>query len=148
MVAFQKIDDFSQKLLLDGSHDFDTHVYKLALTNTAPTVATDISWLPGTTAPAPAAVNGYTAGGEIITITVTEVGGVTTVGGDEIVFLAAGGDIGPFKYVLMYNDTAAAPDDLLVGYWIYPSNVTLADGETFTVTFNNDATNGAILTLT
>ena len=148
MATFVKVDDFVEQLTL-GIHDFDTHVFKLALTNTAPTPATDVSWLSGTTAPPPAAVLGYTAGGNTIAVTVAETpSGTVEVRGNETVFTAAGGTIGPFRYALLYNDTATVPADALIGYWDYASSITLADTETFTATFNATATAGKIFSIT
>lgn len=47
--------------------------------------------------------------------------------------LTASGAVGPFRYVVLYNDTAG--NDELIGWWDYGSEVTLASGETFTVNF-------------
>jgi hypothetical protein len=46
--------------------------------------------------------------------------------------------VGPFRYVVIYNDTAAA--DELIAFYDYGSEITLASGETFTIDF--DGTNG------
>jgi len=51
---------------------------------------------------------------------------------DDLV-LTASGAVGPFRYVVLYNGTA--PNDELIGWWDYGSEVTLAAGETFTVNF-------------
>jgi hypothetical protein len=56
--------------------------------------------------------------------------------------LTASGAVGPFRYVLLYNDTPSSPADPLIGWWDYGSEVTLGNGETFTVDF--DPTNGAL----
>lgn len=47
--------------------------------------------------------------------------------------LTASGAVGPFRYVVLYNGTAS--NDELIGWWDYGSEVTLANGETFTVNF-------------
>lgn len=143
MAAYNKFQDFSEQLIR-GVHDWDAHTFKIALTNTAP-VATDVSWNTSSH-PAPAAVNGYTAGGTATTIAVSETTGTTTVTGTQVVFTAAGGNLGPFRYAILYNDTATSPVDAAVAWWDYGSSVTLADTETFTVKFNN-TTPGTIFTL-
>jgi hypothetical protein len=63
-----------------------------------------------------------------------------------VVFTATAGGIGPFRYAILYNDTATSPADALIAFWDYASSVTLADTETFTVKFNN-TTPGTIFTL-
>lgn len=144
MAAFNKFQDFSEQLIR-GVHDFDAHTFKVALTNTAP-LATQASFDPVTNHPPPSAANGYPAGGGTTTIGVSETAGTTTVTGTQVVFTASGGSIGPFRYVILYNDTPTSPADPLIGWWDYGSSITLADGETFTVKFSN-ASPGAILTL-
>jgi hypothetical protein len=141
--AFNKFNDFTEQLIR-GVHDWDAHTFKVALTNTAPT-ATQTTWNT-TDHPAPAAANGYTAGGTATTVSIAEASGTTTVSGTQVVFTATAGGIGPFRYVILYNDTATSPADAAVGWWDYGSSITLADTETFTVKFNN-TTPGSILTL-
>ena len=126
-------------------HDWDAHTFKVALTNTAP-LATQTTWNT-TDHPAPAAANGYTAGGTATTISISETTGTTTVSGTQVVFTASGGQIGPFRYVILYNDTATSPADAAIAWWDYGTpGVTLNDTETFTVKFSN-TTPGAIFTL-
>lgn len=45
--------------------------------------------------------------------------------------LTASGVVGPFRYVILYDDTAA--NDELIGYWDYGSDVTMANTETFLI---------------
>ena len=144
MAAYNKFQDFSEQLVR-GVHDWDAHTFKIALTNTAP-VATQVSLDTVTNNPAPAAANGYTAGGTATTIAISETTGTTTVTGTQVVFTATAGGIGPFRYAILYNDTATSPADALIAYWDYASSITLADTETFTVKFNN-TTPGTIFTL-
>lgn len=143
MATYNKFQDFSEQLVR-GVHDWDAHTFKIALTNTAPT-ATQTTWNT-TDHPAPAAANGYTAGGTATTVTISETTGTTTVQGTQVVFTATAGGIGPFRYAVLYNDTATSPADAAIAYWDYASSVTLADTETFTVKFNN-TTPGTIFTL-
>ena len=55
---------------------------------------------------------------------------------------ASGGAVAAFRYVVIYNDTAA--NDELIGWYDYGTALTLADGESLTLDFDN--TNG-VLTL-
>jgi hypothetical protein len=140
MATFNKFQDFAEQIA-KGVHNFASHSFKVALTNTAP-AATDVSWNT-TPHPAPAAANGYTAGGTATTISSSESGGTMTIQGTQVVFTATAGGIGPFRYAILYNDTASSPAKAAVGFWDYGSSITLADTETFTVKFNN-ATPGTI----
>ena len=144
MATYVKFLDFSEQLVR-GVHDWDAHTFKIALTNTLP-VNTQTSLDTVTNNPAPAAANGYTAGGTATTIAVSETTGTTTVTGTQVVFTASGGTLGPFRYAILYNDTATSPADALIAWWDYAASVTLNDTETFTVKFNN-ATPGTIFTL-
>lgn len=141
--AWNKFQDFSEQLNR-GVHDFDAHTFKVALTNTAPT-ASQTTWNT-TDHPAPAAANGYTAGGTATTISISESSGTTTVSGTEVAFTATAGGIGPFRYAVVYNDTATSPADAAVAWLDYGSSITLASGETLTVKFNN-ASPGTMFTL-
>ena len=143
-IAYNKFNDFTEQLMR-GVHDWDAHVFRVALTNTAPS-ATDASWLPGTTAPPPAAANGYPAGGIVTTISIAETAGTTTIQGTQAVFTAAGGTIGPFRYIILYNDTSSSPADACIAWWDYGSSQTINDTESFTFQFNS-ASPGTILTI-
>lgn len=143
MATFNKFQDFSEQLV-NGAQNFTTDTYKVALSNSAP-VATNTALANITQI---SAGNGYTSGGTATTISVSETTGTTTVSGTQVVFTASGGSIGPFRYVVLYNDTTTTPvNKPLVGWWDYGSSITLADTETFTVKFSNTSP-GAIFTLT
>lgn len=141
MATVTKFQDFSEQLAR-GVHDWDAHTFKVALTNTLPvntnTILTDITQI--------SATNGYTAGGNTTTITVSESTGTTTIQGTQVVFTAAGGAMGTFRYYVLYNDTATSPADALIAFWDHGSAVNLNDGDSFTVKFNN-ATPGTIMTI-
>lgn len=102
------------------------------LSNTAPNAATHTV---KADAAEIAAGNGYTAGGADTQNDGTRTGGTLTVTGVDIVWTAAGGTIGPFRYAILYNDTPTVPADPLIGWYDYGSSITLANGETFTLDF-------------
>lgn len=132
----QFVEDLAKKV-----HNLDSDTLKVLLTNTAPVatnaVKADLTEI--------SAGNGYSAGGTAVANQDAEqTTGTLKLVGDDVVFTASGGSIGPFRYVVLYNDTPTSPADPLILWWDYGSSITLASGETFTVDF--DATNG-ILTI-
>lgn len=137
MATFAKFQDFVEQWAI-GTHDFDTHVFKIALTNSAPvatnTILANITQLSG---------NGYPAGGTATTVTAAEAAGTLTISGTQVSFTASGGQL-VWRYFVLYNDTAAS--DNLVCYWDNGSTITLNDGESYTFKFNN-ASPGTIFTV-
>lgn len=139
MAAFnafhQATEDFAH-----GVHDLGSDTIKVALTNTEPSQSTDAVFGDITEI---SAGNGYTAGGETATVTSSgQSGGTYTLVLEDVEFTASGGSIGPFRYVVLYNDTPSSPNKPLLGYWDHGQEVTLGDGEKFTVDF--DPTDGAL----
>lgn len=139
MATFNKFNNFVLELA-KGTHNLNSNTLKVMLTNTAPTAGNSLkSDLTEITA-----ANGYTAGGN----TAAYSSGTQTSGtyklvlSDPATWTASGGSIGPFRYAVLYNDTAASKN--LIGWWDYGSSVTLADGEQFVVDL--DQVNG-VLTL-
>ncbi len=51
--------------------------------------------------------------------------------------LTATGAVATFRYVPIYNDTPTSPADPLIAWYDHGSDVTLANGETFTVDFDD-----------
>jgi len=134
MAAFNKFQNFVEDLG-KGVHQLHAagHTLKAYLSNTAPT-ATDTIKSTGS-ATELGAGNGYTAGGADVQNDYTESGGTGTLTGVDVVWTAASGTIGPFRYVVLYNDTPTSPADPLIGWYDYGSSITLADTETFTLDF-------------
>lgn len=133
MATYNKYEVFSEDLI-EGVHDFDAHTFKVALTNSAPNVAThtglaDITDL--TTG------GGYTAGGAATTITTSRSGGTAKAAGTDVTWTASGGSIGPFRYAVLYNDSS--PSDSLIAYWDYGTSLTVTSGNSFTVDFDASA---------
>lgn len=138
MASFNKFNSFVEAVA-EKVHDLGSDTLKVLLTNSAPvatnTVKANLTEI--------SAGNGYTAGGTAATISSSsQTSGTYKLVLADVVFTASGGSIGPFRYAVLYNDTAT--NDELIGWWDYGSSVTLATTETFTVDF--DGTNG-VLTL-
>lgn len=140
MPAFNKFNQFVEDVARKV-HNLNADVLKLMLTNVAP-VATNTIFANLTEI---TAANGYTAGGTAVGATgATQTSGTLKLTGNDVVFTAAGGSIGPFRYVVLYNDTPTSPADPLIGWYDRTASLTLVDTETFTVDL--DQVNG-ILTL-
>jgi hypothetical protein len=140
MAAYNKHNQFVEDLA-NKVHNLNADTLKVLLTNTAPVATNSIK----ANLTEISAGNGYTAGGTQAAFS----SGAQTTGTyklvlGDVVFTAAGGAIGPFRYVDLYNDTPTAPADPLIAWWDYGSAITLQDGETFTVDFDASA---GVLTL-
>lgn len=137
MASFQKFNSFVEALA-EKAHNLGSDTLKVMLTNSAPlatnTQKSDLTEI--------SAGNGYTAGGSAASqsSSAQSSGTYKLVVGD-VVFTATGA-IGPFRYAVLYNDTAT--NDELIGFYDYGSSISLSNGDTFTVDF--DGTNG-VLTL-
>lgn len=55
---------------------------------------------------------------------------------------SSGGSTGPVRYWGVYNDTPTSPADPLICFLDYASEITIGNGETFTMDF--DGTNGLL----
>ncbi len=136
MAAFNKFNSFVEALA-EKVHNLGSDTLKVYLSNTAPvatnTVKADIAEI--------SAGNGYTTGGNTASVTSSSQtsGTYKLVLGDPATWTASG-SVGPFRYAILYNDTAT--NDELIGWWDYGSSITLASGETFKVDF--DPTNGVL----
>jgi hypothetical protein len=131
MAAFQKFNSFVD-VLMKGGVNLATDTLKVMLTNTAP--------VPTNTKYADIAAselgngNGYTTGGVAVTgTTLTSNAGTDSLAADQTTFTSQTGQMGPFRYVVYYDDTAV--NKPLVGFYDYGSSITLngAAGETFVV---------------
>jgi hypothetical protein len=136
MATFNKFNAFVENVA-EGVHNLQTGQLVVALTNTLPTsansVLADISQITYTNL----------SSRNITTSTSAQTAGTYKLVLTDLV-LTATGAVGPFRYVVIYNDTPTSPADPLIGWYDYGSSISLASGETFTVDF--DATNG-VLTL-
>lgn len=136
MATFNKFDSFVEAMS-EKVHNLGSDQIKVALTNTAPTAA--LTNYAGLTAPLAATnLSGATP------FNVTTTSSLQTAGIYKLVLadlvLTATGAVGPFRYIVLYNDTATGKE--LIGYYDYASSISLANGETFTIDF--DAANGVL----
>lgn len=128
-MATAQIFNSLKEALPEKVHNLGSDTLKFALTNTAPvlsnTVFTDIAEI--------AAGSGYTAGGAAVAVTSSaQTGGTYSLVLADCTFTASGGAIGPFRYAVLYNDTATNKD--LIGFVDYGVNYTLPDTQPFTLT--------------
>jgi len=134
MAAFNKFNVFAEDEAR-GKHKLGAadDMLKVFLTNRQP-LATDT--VKDASMAEIAAGNGYIAGGLDVENDVSRAGAVTSVTGVDKTFgPAVGGDIGPFRYVVLHNDTH--PSKPLVGWWEYPESITLHPGEPFLTDFGS-----------
>src|SRR5882672_131243 len=137
MASFNKYQAFVENVA-EKVHNLGSDILKIALTNTAPNLAThtvlaDITEI--------GAGNGYAAGGATVTITASsQSGGTYKLVGNDVVFTASGGSIAAFRYAVLYNSTAAGGP--LIGEWDSGAAQTITIGNTFTVDL--DQVNGIL----
>ncbi len=131
MASFNKLQPFVADLA-NGVHNLASHQLVVALTNTTPNAAhgtlsqlTQISYT-------------NLSSRNITTTSSTQTGGTYSLVLQDLVLTASGGSVGPFRYVYIYNDTAAS--DNLIGYYDYGSEVTMQNGESFTIDFTQAQT--------
>lgn len=72
-------------------------------------------------------------------ITAEHTTGTVTITATDLV-LTASGTVATFRYVVLYNDDPTSPADPLICWYDYGSDVTLLNGETFTIDFTSLAT--------
>lgn len=115
-------------------HNLGSDSLRVALTNSAPSASntvlaniTEISYTNCSSRDLTVSASSQTSGTYKLVIS-------------DLVLTASGGNVGPFRYVVIYNDTAT--NDELIGWLDYGSSITLADGETLTLDFS--AANGIL----
>ncbi len=129
-VAFTKTNKFVLNL---GNKVFNlgSDALKIALTNTIPTVSTanqlsDITEI------------SYT---NLSTRALTTTSYLQSSGTAKLIIvdlvLTASGAVGPFQYIVLYDDTATNKE--LIGFYDYGSSISLANGDTFTIDFDGSA---------
>jgi len=146
MAIFNKFNSFPVTLG-KGEHDFPNNQLAMLLTNVAPNADTmffedDITEIAG------GGTTGYTVGGNNVTFTSwddSDVAGIAELVMVDLVFTAGADTMGAFQYaVLVDKSNASSAVNNLIGWYNYGSSITLQDGETFTVDFDDGTGNGAL----
>jgi len=115
-------------------HNLGSDTLKAMLTNTAPTLTHTVK---ADVVGELSTANGYTAGGQTITITSSaQSSGLYTLIASDVTWTASGGSIGPFRYCVIFNDSPTSPADPLMFFIDYGYSITVASGQTFTVDFD------------
>lgn len=131
MATYNKFQAWAETMV-EGAN-LATDQFVIALTNSAPvatnSVLADITQISYTNL----------SSRNVTTTSASQTGGTFTLVLADLV-MTASGSVGPFRYVVLYDDTVAG--DPLVGWWDYGSSITMANTETFTVDFT-----GAAITL-
>lgn len=134
--AFNKFNSFTEAIA-EKVHNLGSDTLEVALTNTAPVA--------GNTVLANITQISYTF---LNARTVTVSGSAQTAGVYKLsitdkTLTSTGGSTGPFRYVVLFNQTAT--NDELIGWYDYGSSITLGDGESLLLNFDDAA---GVLTIT
>ena len=131
MATYNKFQCFVEDIC-EKKHNLASDTLKVALSNAsnAPSASADVKLADITTV--------SVANLDSVTLTVSS--SSQTAGTYKLVLadktMTASGAVGPFRYVIIYNDTAA--NDELIAWYDYGSEVTLADGDTFKLDFGTE----------
>ncbi len=129
MATYNKFED-TIRAVFEKEHNFDgTDTIEAYLSNATPSASLDSDKADLAEI---SIENGYT-GGIDVENTGSEASGTYTVAGSDKTVTASGGTVGPFRYVVAFNETHAS--DGLIAWWDYGSAITLQDGEGFTLNF-------------
>lgn len=133
MASFQKFNSFVEAVA-EKTHNLGSDTLKVALTNSAPsasnTVLANITEISYT----------FLSSRTITTSSSTQTSGTYKLVLADLTLTTTGGSTGPFRYIVIYNDTAT--NDELIAYYDYGSAVTLNDGDSFVIDF--DSSNGLL----
>lgn len=128
MVAFVKLNGFVEHLA-EKVHNLGSDQLALAFSNTAP--GSESTPPTGSTAACILAnvtqiAYTYASSRAVTTSSSSQTSGTYSLVLSDPTIAASGGDVGPFRYVYLYNDTATS--DNLIGYWDLGSADTILNG--------------------
>lgn len=135
MATFTKFNSFVEAVA-EKKHNLASDQLKVALTDTDPTAAATV-YASLTSPLATTNLSGATPF-NITTTSSSQTGGLYSLVLTDLTLTASGGDVGPFRYVVIYNDTAT--NDELIGYYDYGTSASITDGNTLTINFNESDT--------
>ena len=131
MATYNKFQCFVEDIC-EKKHNLGSDTLKVALSNAsnAPSASADVKLADITTV--------STTNLDSVTLTVSS--SSQTSGTYKLVLadktMTASGAVGPFQYVIIYNDTASNKE--LICWYDYGSEVTLASGDTFKLDFGTE----------
>lgn len=133
MATYNKFNSFVEALA-EKLHNLGSDTLKVALTNSAPVA--------GNTVLANITEVSYTnlSTRNLTTSSSSQTSGVYKLVINDLVVTSTGGPTGPFRYIVVYNDSAT--NDELICWFDYGSAITLQDSDNLTLNF--DGTDGLI----
>mgnify|MGYP003124158583 CR=1 FL=1 len=143
MAVFNKLNGFVEHLS-EGVHNLGSNQLVVALSNTAPSAeSTPPTGATTTCVLANVTQISYTglSSRNVTTSTSAQTSGTYRLTLADLT-LTSSGTVGPFRYIYLYNETPTSPADPLIGYFDYGSALTLNNGESLTIDF--DQSSGAL----
>jgi hypothetical protein len=126
MAAYVKFNSFVEAMA-EKVHNLGADTITVALSNSAPNASTYTQLSQVTQ------ISYTNCSSRVVTVaSSSQTAGTYSLVVNDLV-LTASGTVGPFQYVIVYNDTAT--NDELICYFDHGSAVTLATGETYTIDF-------------
>lgn len=135
-VSFTKINKFVLNLA-QKSFNFGSDSLKVALSNSAPTVST-VNQLSDITEISYTNLSART----LTTSSSTQTSGTYKLVVADLTLTASGGAVSAFRYIVIYDDTAT--NDEVVGFYDYGSSLTLNDGDSLVLDFDQS---GGLITI-
>ena len=112
-------------------HNLSTNTLKLAFTDTAPTTATHLY----SNIVSPLDLTNMATSVSLTSVVFTQTTGTAKLGAATWTGTSQTGNFGPFRYVVLYNDSATNKN--VIGWWDYAAELTLngVNADQFVITF-------------